>query len=406
MKIAKFSLIIFVIFKFSFSLADSSWSVQKEDMTRYFQKCSNLPSVPQMEAYLRKRLSEDAQVDSTFGALGEILGSVKSYFTGKFPPNQFNIDGFKVEGLNEKELSLLLRLTSHFDEYYYEYLFKDDYKQVRKHVGDKLTIKRTCVSKICKERKKQGYSEIYNLGTVKNQKPYCKDLLCATKRIFGSPKGIYILFAMEKYGLQLGKYSSANADPEGFSEESLKAIIRAAEAMPEHLRERALEDATFYQFLKGFTLRSNSPYTVANAAGNVYDAINDYEEEMRVFVFSHEFGHRTATIDDPLDENPLWADAAGFDVVDTGNAYKKSYVAKTGRKSISEYGLTNIYEDYAETYSMYRFSPDKLKNISPKRYSFFKKYVFKGIEYTKDYCNGSKLASRVQPKSKAIKGNQ
>ncbi|MFN7824887.1 MAG: hypothetical protein ACK5P6_05960, partial [Pseudobdellovibrionaceae bacterium] len=49
-------------------------------------------------------------------------------------------------------------------------------------------------------------------------------------------------------------------------------------------------------------------------------------------------------------------------------------------------------EDFAETFSAYRYNPRQLKKVSPKRYEFMKNKVFGGIEYTND-ASCSRLAT-------------
>lgn len=54
------------------------------------------------------------------------------------------------------------------------------------------------------------------------------------------------------------------------------------------------------------------------------------------------------------------------------------------RVMCSVYGRENPTEDFAECGLLYRYAPDTLKKISKKKYDFFKKRVFFGVEYTSE----------------------
>lgn len=54
---------------------------------------------------------------------------------------------------------------------------------------------------------------------------------------------------------------------------------------------------------------------------------------------------------------------------------------ETGFGFVSNYAHTNVFEDFAETYSFYMNDPDLLKFMSPEKYDFMQEQVFSGIEY-------------------------
>ena len=247
------TIIISLILFFSSPLfAGLNWAVSSKEMQRYVKQCGEreLPSVRQMERSLRDSITAQ-NIKAEKSILGRLSRSFNNLFSSQPEIKEINIDGFKVKKLSPAELSLLLRMTAHKDSY--EFL-SYDYKKTREVKNGTLYINRKCKSELCETNESEKLSYIFNLDTVSNKGKLCEDIICSSKRIFGDPKGVYLAYALDKYGLQLSRYSHTNADPGGFKLDTLKAVITAAKSTPEHLHESALKDTTFYKFLNGRTL--------------------------------------------------------------------------------------------------------------------------------------------------------
>ena len=103
----------------------------------------------------------------------------------------------------------------------------------------------------------------------------------------------------------------------------------------------------------------------------------------------HEIGHRADKKGfEIIAESDKWLAISGFRVVHNGDNYFKIYVHQYFRTSVSLYGNTNPREDFAESYTKYRLDPKGLKSKSPERYNFMRDFVFDGIEYTENLCEG------------------
>ena len=266
------AIIISLILFFSSPLfAGLNWAVSSKEMQRYVRQCGEreLPSVRQMERSLRDSITAQ-NIKAEKSILGRLSRSFNNLFSSQPEIKEINIDGFKVKKLSPAELSLLLRMTAHSD--FYGELLSDDYEETREVKNGTLYINRKCKSELCETRESEKLSYIFNLDTVPNQGSLCEDIICASKRIFGDPKGVYLAYALNKYGLQLSRYSHPNADPGGFKLDTLKAVITAAKSTPEHLHERALKDTTFYRFIKGgaFSIYGFSD-VIAIASGAIFD---------------------------------------------------------------------------------------------------------------------------------------
>ena len=72
------------------------------------------------------------------------------------------------------------------------------------------------------------------------------------------------------------------------------------------------------------------------------------------------------------------------------SGWKDDKTAPSVAREISVYAQTNPFEDFAETYALYRLDPTRLKALSSARYTYMRDRVFDGIEYTQDPCSGSK----------------
>lgn len=146
-----------------------------------------------------------------------------------------------------------------------------------------------------------------------------------------------------------------------------------------------MKDTGFYRFSKGETLAKYAyDNVIADAYGAVFDGIDNYNFNEKVATITHELGHRSAYLNkNNLDESAAWENASGWQ---TGADEKPFNNRMTGW--VSDYAKTNPREDYAETYTLYRFNPRRLKQVSPERYQFMKEQVFKGIEYDQNICQG------------------
>jgi len=80
------------------------------------------------------------------------------------------------------------------------------------------------------------------------------------------------------------------------------------------------------------------------------------------------------------------------------NAESWQELQMDGTGFVSDYAMTNKYEDFAESYRAYVRDPEMLQVLSPDKYSFLRDYVFAGREYQPtimaywDYdSNGNKI---------------
>lgn len=59
---------------------------------------------------------------------------------------------------------------------------------------------------------------------------------------------------------------------------------------------------------------------------------------------------------------------------------RESFV-REGSGFVSEYALSNDFEDFAESYKVYVRNPELLRAVNPEKYEFMREIVFEGREY-------------------------
>ncbi len=220
----------------------------------------------------------------------------------------------------------------------------------------------------------------YNQALKDLPKTSCQTVMCAMKQYYGPKTPLAMLYIYAKFGLSTSPEASGNqADYQPWKFEELQDALVALESLPPSVLP--LKDHHLLHFLKGYTLGTygqEGAYVVANARIDVFDLWNQQTRGARIADLVHELGHLLGM---KLDDTPEWK--------------------AMPKEPISEYSKTNNGEDFAETFLAYRFAPQKLRKVSPKRYEFVKEKVFNGLEFnsTKD-CEGPFLSFDHQVESK------
>lgn len=335
----------------------SRFSLNLEKMRTFTERCVKVPTEEEME----KELLEWSERERSKGA----------------PFLSLMLDGFPLTKVSETEFIALRTLTIHRGAHG---PYKDQYRFKIKNESDQIMIQRTCVSEACKAR---GADKAFDLSPfAKTDAPACSDALCGVKRIFGDTKGLLILWAYSKWGTNLSPYSDLMADPQGLDTETMKAILAASLLTPDHLKSVALRGTGFFRYLKGMSLPFyKGQRVVANSYGGVFDPIDELKFPEKVYFFIHELAHRARLVARPaLDESEEWMKVSGW----------KDKTPPSADVLVSSYAKVNPFEDFAETYTLYRLDPIRLKAVSLDRYEFMKEKVFDGLEYVEDPCVGSR----------------
>jgi hypothetical protein len=261
-------------------------------------------------------------------------------------------------------------------------------------------------------------NKLNKVFSISNSKPvydlirsYCRDVQCAAESVFGDSWGLRLLFK-ERYGVVL----SGHVDPGTIDfqdEEFVRSAAFAVLSLPkgtfplnkenysEETRDIAAHNLIIAPYADGkgpvanlqgaagvtTSSRSSGGENGTSLVTNTDIYLLDPWKEMRdhharAYVVFHELIHvmdQAKAKGKVLSVSPGWLKLSkwSFDEV-TGQ-----WTMGSPKTACSEYGSSQPAEDFAECGSMYRYAPAKLKKISKSKYAFFKKHVFKNVEYLK-----------------------
>ncbi len=206
----------------------------------------------------------------------------------------------------------------------------------------------------------------------------CKKVICAAESIFGKERAIKLLYALDKYEINLSHLT--DSDLADWKSRELDLILEAADDLPSHLIPFN-RNQYFKHYKRGWGPSQN---TVANAVIMVFFVWEDLDNDgERISSLIHEIGHNIGSRLNQ-DESSTWLNLSGW--VEKEGKWK----ANNKEQIISNYAYENPAEDFAETFVAFRYNPLFLKKRSPKKYEYMKNNIFLGLEYTdEEKCNES-----------------
>lgn len=209
----------------------------------------------------------------------------------------------------------------------------------------------------------------------------CKKVLCAVQHLFGPRKGPMMLYLMHEYSLNTGPGAFENAGT--WSEQELIAVLKALQLVPESLLSSFPLNKKMAR-VRGLYPEGRSS-VLADASMQFFDSWEDASPARKQYIVFHEFAHNFA---DTISTRTTYFSH------DRGEKWLKIFGSTRAHQFVSLYSLTNPAEDFAESLTSYRLTPNLLLKQSPEKYAYLRDYVFAGAEFTsKDKC---------QPKSKLI----
>ncbi|WP_408098425.1 hypothetical protein ACJVC5_05810 [Peredibacter sp. HCB2-198] len=230
---------------------------------------------------------------------------------------------------------------------------------------------------------------------IKNFSSTCKKVDCALKEIFGPEIGVQLHFMQRRFGLNGSHIVKENTS--AWKKDELDTVLLAISDFPEGVipfeKSRTLIHAP-----RGL----DSGNTLANATIMIFDLWNTQSPENRRATIVHELAHAMGGVTE-VDESTEWMRQGGWTTpgkVKDGVLYRETSKPET---AVSEYGMTNEREDFAESVVAYRYNPTHLKEKSPEKYYFIKDTVFDGVEYTSEkaceepYRNSQMAKDNVSP---------
>lgn len=250
------------------------------------------------------------------------------------------------------------------------------------------------------ERPQMRYAP--NKDTYQYIRTRCRTVECVADSVFGNTWGARFYFK-ENFGLSISGLVVPKGE-EYRDSESVRAVLIAISSLPDKTFPVKMD-----YFTPGYEVFAHniaiSPYrtgeTMSQGAaavmssfrtgdGLIYNAdimMFDSWKEVRSAIqqsltIFHELIHLLDISTEKrttFSQTKEWLDLSDW-LHDEGSG---TWYANN-KAMCSTYGRTNPAEDFAECGVLYRFAPETLKKISKKKYDFYKKKVFRGIEYTSD----------------------
>lgn len=210
---------------------------------------------------------------------------------------------------------------------------------------------------------------------------HCKDMLCTYTELFGKSKAIKIIYIALKYQVSTSHFIDEQSIP--WSDDELNLIIMSLQSLPKTLysskfkikltKQNPKYDMNIGAYAMGVT--SNRGFI------KMLPAWQYQSTEKKLYTLIHEYAHGIGFFLD-LQERAPWINFSKWYVANGEYKYKNY------KNFVSNYSKSEPSEDFAESFSAYRFDPITLKKKAPKKYEFLKNFVFSGIEYdTRDCSN-------------------
>lgn len=209
----------------------------------------------------------------------------------------------------------------------------------------------------------------------------CQSVRCVLSQVMGEEESLKALYILDKFRFNVAPYKYYDAG--FFKSEDLDIILETLELIPPHLQ--ALSEVQ--QLTHAHENSEQDEYTHADASISIYKVWDKNSRARKKYVLFHEIAHNWSDVKvDQLDESPTWLAITQWEKIPAGFSLGwshpySSYSDQHKYPWVSRYAATNSWEDFAESVSAYRFTPESLHAKSPTRYQFIKDKVFGGIEF-------------------------
>jgi len=224
----------------------------------------------------------------------------------------------------------------------------------------------------------------------------CKKVQCAMEEIFGKKTATHLLFMHRKFGMNGSHLAYENAD--SWKKEELDLLLLALSDFPEGILP-VRENKQMIRFKRGY-MRNGGERTIANAVMEFFDPFDRQSTWQKRTTVTHELAHVIAA-ESKVDDSSEWAKLGGWEETTKVTNGKKTTNTSSDRQAVSMYGEANQHEDFAEAVVAYRYNPQLLKSVSPKKYELIKTVIFDNVEYTSQKAcqNPKRLSDEVRAKA-------
>jgi hypothetical protein len=225
------------------------------------------------------------------------------------------------------------------------------------------------------------------------------NVLDASRAVFGEEIGPRLVYLALHYHVNASHFQLAVASP--WQKGELDTVLLGLSDLPPHLVPLPQKyPDTPYQTLVHYTrgsIAKREEMTLADAHVYLYDLWNEESALSQRITIFHEVSHNFQNL---ISQEKNWA---SFSTWITEKNYSEALSANA---FVSEYAMTNRYEDFAESSVTYRYRPDWLKKRSPRKYEYLRDVLYSGVEYdTESACQEPETNSKLwaeQAKAKVV----
>lgn len=255
----------------------------------------------------------------------------------------------------------------------------EDESPVHLEAFKRLTTARNALNIVDWPKDQVAVQETYSIN------PECKKVRCAVEKIWGQELGLKLLYMLEKHSFNGSDIAFSHS--KAFSHEEIDDVLMALEDIPQHFSPLGEPNQRLGRF--SFPPAPENQGVIANANIWLFDLWTEQSRPKKQYTVYHELSHNVAIALKKIDKSEEWLELSGWVRTNTKPQTKveesfdnKSWSFKGNACHASTYGSVNPEEDFAESMSAYRYSPQEFKKRCPEKYNFLKEKVYKGLEYT------------------------
>lgn len=215
----------------------------------------------------------------------------------------------------------------------------------------------------------------------------CRSVLCAVEAIWGNDRGLRILYLLARYGYNASDLAFQFS--EAMELDELEDVIEGVRDMP--LKAYPASDLFKPLYRADQDLEKHYSFgACSNAVIMLFSRWAELSPSLRQMVVFHELAHSVSYTEKPtLDATQEWLELGAWHSR-RSRGRLPSPTAPTWKTHldpshwISGYAGRNPSEDFAESVVAYRYTPARLRSLSPKKYRYIRDRVFQGLEFTSE----------------------
>jgi len=214
----------------------------------------------------------------------------------------------------------------------------------------------------------------------------CDNLFCIADEIFGKDLGVYYLYILDRYNINLSPYDLNLSSTDGLKRDELFIGLFQREELQSFVIALSLIPDVYYESFRNKPAKRVNSYAqsgqnvLANSRMHYYSPWLRSSTIEKISTILHEIGHNVADMTySKADNNNVWNGFSGW--------YKRKENGETkwfhnSGKFVSRYSETSPVEDFAEAFTAFIINAEFLKKTSIKKFNYIKNEIFYGQDYT------------------------